>query len=187
MPNTNALHVLHNRVSVPSLQAPAPQGEVLENIMRSALRAADHKMLRPWRFLLIEGDSLVKLGALFVDAKLATGSQLDSAEQVRLAVKPKRAPMIMVAIACCQDNPKVPVTEQLISTGCAVQNMLNAAFAQGVGAMWRTGDMAYDPLVKAGLGLNAKEKIVGFLYLGTPKGKLKSIPKFIMTDYFQRW
>ncbi len=39
----------------------------------------------------------------------------------------------------------------------------------GFGAMWRTGPPAYDPFVKAGLGLQLTDYIVGILYVGTPR------------------
>ena len=41
--------------------------------------------------------------------------------------------MIIVAIASPRENAKVPEIEQIISTGAAVQNMINAAYAQGCG------------------------------------------------------
>ncbi len=49
----DALHALHNRTSVPKLTDPAPSQEALQNIYRAAFRAADHGMLKPWRFLII--------------------------------------------------------------------------------------------------------------------------------------
>ena len=57
--------------------------------------------------------------------------------------------------------------EQLIATGAAVQNMLLAAQELNIGAMWRTGEMAYKSVVKAGLGLQSKDEIIAYLYLGT--------------------
>ena len=53
------------------------------------------------------------------------------------------------------------------AAGAAAQNVMLAATALGFGAMWKTGDAAYDETVKAGLGLEAGDAIVGFLYLGT--------------------
>jgi hypothetical protein len=41
----------------------------------------------------------------------------------------------------------------------------------GFGAMWRTGDPAYDDGVKKALGLKPGDAIVGFVYLGTPQGR----------------
>ncbi len=182
-----ALNALHNRVSSPGLQAPAPSGDVLLNIQKAALRAADHKMLRPWRFLMIQGERLTELGELFVKAKECAGQSLDEPARGIIASKPKRAPMILVAVAACRQNPKVPEVEQLLSTGCAVQNMLNAAYAQGVGAMWRTGEFAYSPVVHEGLGLRWNEKIVGFLYLGTPKNAFKPAPELPVEQFFSVW
>ena len=183
----NALDVLHNRVSQPRLESPAPSGDILANIQRAALRAADHRLLRPWRFLVIEGDGLDRLGELFIAAKTPMGTELSADEQANWTAKPRRAPMIIVAIANCQPNEKVPEVEQVISAGCAVQNMLNAAFAQDVGAVWRTGGFAYHNTVKEGLGVAEHEKIVGFLYLGTPAGKNKPVPLMDTERYFTRW
>lgn len=183
----NALDALHNRISTPLLAAPAPGGAVLKNIQRAALRAADHRLLRPWRFLVIEGDSLDQLGQLFVAAKTPPGGELSDEEQARLAAAPRRAPMIVVAIADCRDTDKVPRVEQVISAGCAVQNMLNAAFAQNVGAIWRTGDFAYHPVVRKGLGLSDREQIIGFLYLGAPAGKIKPVPTLPIEQFFSHW
>lgn len=183
----NALDVLHNRVSIPLLQSPAPSGEVLDNIQRAALRAADHRMLRPWRFLIIENEGLDRLGQLFVAAKTPEGGELSVDEQAHWAGKPHRAPMIIVAIANCQEINKVPEIEQVLSTGSAVQNMLNAAFAQNVGAMWRTGSFAYNPTVREGLGVADHERIVGFLYLGAPAGRTKPVPTLPVEQFFSRW
>ncbi len=58
----DALVALQNRASSTKLVAPGPTIQVLENIQKSALRAADHGRLRPWRFLMIEGDGRNKLG-----------------------------------------------------------------------------------------------------------------------------
>ena len=47
----DALTLLLNRSSQPRLEAPAPSGDALENIMQAALRAPDHACLTPWRLL----------------------------------------------------------------------------------------------------------------------------------------
>ena len=181
----DALKALHQRVSVNRLIPPAPSGEVLANIQRAALRAADHGRLRPWRFLVVEGEGLDRLGDLFVQA---SGESLTESEREKIAGKPHRAPMIIVAIAQTRELPKIPEIEQVISAGAAVQNMLNAAFCQGVGAMWRTGSLVYNSAVKKGLGLAESETIVGFLYLGTPEeGRIRQAPDLNTSDHFQQW
>ncbi len=93
----------------------------------------------------------------------------------------------MIAIAVTRDHDVVPETEQLISTGAAVSNMMLSAHSQGIGAMWPTGAMAYHPVIKQGLGLAEHEKIVGFLYLGHIQGRVKQVPELIVSDYFGVW
>lgn len=182
-----ALEALHTRSSVARLTDPIPETEVLENIYKAAFRAADHALLRPWRFLLIKGTSREKLGELFVQAASATDAAIDEQQKEKLRRKPLRAPLILVSISSIKPHPKVPEIEQDLSAAAATQNMLVAAHAQGVGAIWRTGSMAYHPAVMAGLGLAEHEKIIGFLYLGTICGTTRNLPEPELKEYFQDW
>lgn len=166
-----ALDLLLNRASNPHLIEPAPAGESLRRICRAALRAPDHAGLQPWRHLIVVGEGLQRLSEILVAAAQRQVDQgsLDPAKLERAARLPFRAPMIIITIARLEPHPKVPEVEQLLSAGCAIHAMQQAAFAQGFGGMWRTGSYAYDPTVQQQLQLADNERIVGFLYLGTPK------------------
>lgn len=183
----DALSVLHNRVSMPRLVGPAPTPEQQEAIFQAALRAPDHAWLRPWRFLVLEGQALERLGDLFHTAALArTGDP--EAEAVKRAPKlPLRAPMIIVAISSPKPHPKVPELEQDRSCAVAVGNMLLAAHALGLGAVWRSGEPAVDPIICEGLGLTAQERIVAFLYIGQSVGAAKPVPVLDSRSFFRRW
>ena len=183
----DAITALHQRVSAPRLTAPAPTPEQLQVLFKAALRAADHGNMQPWRFLVVEGDGLVQLGALFAKVVAAKNPDITQAELERCHAMPQRAPMIIISIAKCQSNPKVPRIEQIIAAGAATQNLLNAAFATGVGAVWRTGDMAYDPAVKEALGLQEGEEIIGFIYVGTPTAPPRALREQNPSDFFSAW
>lgn len=183
----DALDALHLRSSVPKLGDPLPSQEMLENIYKAAFRAADHAVLRPWRFLVVKGEARERLGDLFAKAGQANDASLDSAAVDKLRGKPLRAPLVLVCISSFKPHPKVPEIEQDLSAGAATQNMLLAAFAQGLGAMWRTGSLAYDPIVKSGLGLSEREKIIGFLYIGTIDGGTKQLCEPDLQSCFQEW
>lgn len=183
----DALQALHTRVSVPRLTGPAPTSEQLELLMRAALRAPDHAWLRPWRFLLLQQPGLVRLGELFAEAARRDAPDLDEQALARYRSMPMRAPMMMIAISRHTPHPKVPQAEQDMSCAVAVGNLLLAAHALGLGAVWRTGEMAQDPLVHAGLGLSAQERIIAFVYLGQPVGALKPVPELDPKDYLQLW
>jgi nitroreductase len=182
----DALDALHKRVSSPRLSGGVEES-ALQNILRAALRAPDHAQLRPWRFLTVSGIGREHLGELFARARLEADPSLGAVELKKVKSKPLRAPVLIVAIASIKEHPKVPEIEQFLSTGAAVQNMLVAAFAQGVGAMWRTGSLTYNKTVTAGLGLVEDESIVGFLYLGEPEGSVKTVKELDIKNYTKEW
>jgi len=175
------------RVSYPKLTDPAPQQNVLNRIYRSALRAPDHKQLRPWRYRVIQGEARQTLGELFCSASLAQDENLAPAKIEKLRKMPLRAPMIIVGISKHIPHPKVPREEQVISCGVGMGYMLLALQAEGFGGIWRTGPLASDPLVRKGLGVDEDETLVGFLYLGTPDSRAKSIPDLDVDAYFSEW
>lgn len=162
-----ALEALLTRTSVGGLIAPAPEREVLDLAFAAALRAPDHRMLRPWRFLTVSGAARERLGEVFLAAGLADNPGLADAERNRLLAMPLRAPLLVVAILSPRADDKVPFQEQVLSAGASVQNLLLALHASGFAAMWRTGWMAEHPAVKAALGLSGDEQVVGFVYTGT--------------------
>jgi len=182
----NAIEALLTRYSIGKLTAPAPTGDALQNIITAGLHANDHKHLRPWKFLIIEGEARHRLGDLCARAALARDPALSSEKQQDIAAKPLRAPLIIVVAANIKDEPKVPEIEQVLSAGGATQLMALAAHAQGFGSMWRTGDVAYSDIVKHGLGLSSKDHIVGFLYVGTPAGAAKR-GDIDVDSIVQRW
>lgn len=182
-----ALEALLQRVSVARLGDPAPTAAQRELLFRAALRAPDHGQLRPWRFLTVEGEARVALGELFARAQQARDPQAPAALLDKARGMPLRAPLLIVAIASLKAHAKVPESEQLLAAGCAAHGVLLAAHAQGLGAIWRSGELSRDPLVAAGLGLAANERIVGFLYLGTPLGELRTPQPLAPEDFVGAW
>lgn len=183
------LTCLHERVSVGDLQAPAPTPSQREAIFRAALRAPDHGQLRPWRFRWVEGDAdLQRLGEAFVTVEASLADEpLTNAQREKIAKRPLRAPLVLIVSAAIKTHPKVPAQEQLLSTAAAVEAMLIAAHAQGIGAMWRTGLFTYAPALAQALHLPPEEQLLGFLYLGTPKSTPRTAPTLNTTDFFSRW
>jgi len=178
----DALIALQTRTAAPRLTEPAPSPSQLEQILRAGLRAPDHGMLRPWRFLLIEGDARHKLAQMFVDA-----TQPDSEERrQKLLTTPLRAPLIIVAVAKIKEG-KVRASEQVSSMAAAIQNMAVASHALGYASIWLTGAVAYDPRVKVGLGLKDTDEIVGYLYVGTATVQERPIPQHNLRDFVQHW
>ena len=65
--------------------------------------------------------------------------------------------------------------------------MLHATFALGFNAVWKTGGPAYDDQVKVALGLQAKDAIVGFMYMGTDTEGPGPLPRPDWREFVQTW
>ena len=183
----DALDALINRVSAPRLIDPAPTAEQRERLFKAALRAPDHGQLRPWRFLTVEGDARHALGELYAEAIASNNPQADQEALTKARNMPLRAPLMIVVIARIQEHPKVPAQEQVLAAGCAAHGILLAAYAQGIGAVWRTGELSHHPVVDAGLGLATNEQVIGYLYLGTPQRELRDAPAVNIDELVSGW
>lgn len=183
----DALELLHGRVSIPVLGEPGPTAEQMDAMVRAALRAPDHAVLRPWRFIEISGEGRERFGEALLRAKLQSEPDLAEPQQIKMRSKALRAPTIIVVVATLTEHYKVPEVEQLISAGCAANNMILAAHALGLGAMWRTGASAYNAQLMRDMGLGEDEQIVGFLYVGTPAGSIKKVPELDPAEFLTRW
>ncbi|BDM64756.1 nitroreductase [Shewanella sp. NFH-SH190041] len=161
-----ALDLLLKRQSCPRLEAPAPTADQLAQILAAGMRVPDHGGLTPWQFIVAQDAGLTRLGDIFAAAASAAGG--DEANITRAAQLPLRAPMVITVAAKVQPHTKVPALEQQIAAGCAVMAMQQAAFALGLGSIWRTGTYAFDRSVHEALELGGEDQIVGFLYVGTP-------------------
>jgi nitroreductase len=181
------LQFLQQRNSAPKLTGPAPSDEQMEEIFRAALRAPDHAWLRPWRFITIDGERRAALGELLERCLLARDPDADEAARAKARNAPLRAPMVLVVVVRLAEHPKVPAVEQRLSAGCAAQAILLAAEACGFAGIWRTGAAAFDRAVMDGLGLEAREEIIGFLYIGSREGPAKPIPELDTADFVSAW
>jgi nitroreductase len=173
MMNSNPLQFL-DRVSTPAnlLIEPAPNDEQLAQIFKAAMNAPDHRHLRPYRFITIRGEARQALSEVFVEAVKKRDPDVGDDYLNKQGQKPLRSPLIVVLVASLQDDPKVPEIEQILCTGAVANNILLASNALGFGSIWLTGANAFDDTVCKSLGLADSEKIIGFIYLGTPKVKM---------------
>ncbi|KPA88630.1 NAD(P)H nitroreductase [Pseudomonas sp. RHF3.3-3] len=182
-----ALDNLLNRVSAPRLLDPAPTAAQREVLFQAAMRAPDHGQLQPWRFLTVEGAAREQLGQLLAEAVQEKGGEVTQAALDKAHAMPLRAPLVVVVVARLQEHFKVPKSEQLLAAGCAAHGILLAAHAQGIGAVWRTGELSYSRHVAKGLGLSDDEEVIAFLYLGTPQNELRAAPKVDLTQFVSAW
>ena len=183
----DALDLLLTRDSAMKLETPAPSESDLDKMFQSAVRAPDHGRLRPWRFVVIGSDQRAKFGDLMADALRRKDPNASEEMLDRERAKPMRAPTIVVAAAHVQKGHRIPEMEQISAAAAAAQNIMLAAHALGYGAMWKTGEPAYDAGVKTALGLDAEDDIMGFLYVGTRTGGSSPAARPAARDQVSVW
>jgi len=162
------IDALLSRVSVPKVSEPVLTEEELMTLLRAGLRACDHGRLKPYRFILLEGAARERLGEAMSD--YLHGDLIDVSAAAIEAAKTKalRAPTLLSVIFSPKENDKIPESEQLVAAGCAAQMIVTAAHLMGLGAMWRTGNVAYSGEVSRVLQLEPEEQVVAMIYLGRP-------------------
>ena len=183
----DAMELLRTRFSALKLGEPAPSAGAVQAILESAARAPDHGRLQPWRLILIEGDARLAFGEILVEALSGRNPLADEQALAREREKALRAPLIIVVATRCDRSAKIPIIEQVVSAGCAAHSIMLAASAQGLGAMWRTGEPAYDDAVKSALGIESDDLIVGFIYVGTGIGGPGTRPQRASHEFAQHW
>lgn len=174
--STDVLAAINGRASATKLGEPGPADDDLRKILTAGIRAPDHGRLRPWRFVVVAGDARARLGDLLAETFRAGNPEAGEAAVAREREKALRSPVIVVVAARVQTGGRIPEIEQVLAVGAGVQNMILAAQALGYGTMWKTGTPAYDEKVKLGLGLEAGDHIVAFLYIGTTVATLGPRP-----------
>ena len=160
------IEALNTRATAKTYGADAPTKEHLAIALQTAVRAPDHGRLRPWRFMLIEGNQRRKFGELLAESAKRRVPGLSDGDLQRERDKALRAPMIIVVACRVVPGTKVPAIEQILAAGAATQNILLALHAQGYAAAWKTGEAAYDSEVKKSLGLAVDDHLIGFVYVG---------------------
>jgi len=164
----DALELLKTRRSIKAVElaGPAPSAAEIDSLLTVASRVPDHGKLTPWRFIVFEGAARLAAGEAIAAAfrrkyPEATAEQVE-AERKRLA----RAPLVIAVVSRAGPHVKIPEWEQVLSAGAAAMSLVLAAHALGYAANWITEWYAYDRGVLDALGLNANERIAGFVHIG---------------------
>jgi nitroreductase len=172
--HTSAHDLIHTRQTIlpKRLLSPGPDAEQLHALLSAAAAAPDHGQLQPWRFVGVPSAQRAALANVFAQAlherdALATPEQMAQARD-----KAFRAPLLMLLVVDgeCGD-PDIDLHERLISAGCAVQNLLLMATAQGFGSALTSGKALKSTPLRTLFGLQPHEHAPCFVSVGTVQSR----------------
>ena len=161
----DALEGLSTRRSVYKFADACPDLGHVRTALDAAVLAPNHYKTRPWRFAVISGDGRHKLA----EAMGKAAARLNRPAE-RAKAKPFTAPIqILAAMRLTPDHPKAVEHEEMLAVGAAIQNLMLALHAQGIGSIWTTGAVSDSDEVKRMAGwAEAGDRVVGMIYAGYP-------------------
>lgn len=164
--------IRHRRSIPPEQFEPSRKADdaVISEMLDNAIWAPTHGLTEPWRFIVFTGDGLKKLAAFQAELykKLTPVQEYKQPKFDKLMERPLLASHIIAVGMKRQESGKIPETEEIEATACAVQNMLLTAAAHNISAYWTTGGITYEEAAKEFFGLKNQDKLLGFLYIGYP-------------------
>ncbi|HSL27976.1 MAG TPA: nitroreductase [Anaerolineales bacterium] len=168
---------IHNRHSQGHVRPDPVPRELIEKLLEAAVQAPNHYKVRPWRFLVLTGDGRRKLGDVMGASQQARHPEFPAEAFDKCRTLPLRAPVVIAVAVDKPSEPRVLEIENVAAAAAAVQNLLLAAHAMGLGAKWRTGEWARDTMVKQFLGLESDQHLIGFIYIGYPEILTEAPPR----------
>ena len=165
------ISTIRQRRSMGKMTDEIPARELIETLLEAGTWAPNHHLTEPWRFVVLEGAARNALGDIIgaVDAARHEDSEKAASAAASAARKPLRAPYV-IAVGV-EPDPGSPEIEEICSGAAAAQNILLAAEALGLAAIWRSGWLAFTPEVRDHLGFSEQAKVLGFIYVGFPAGE----------------
>jgi nitroreductase len=164
------LETIHDRQSIGQVKPDPVAPGLIEKILAAGAQAPNHHKVRPWRFVVISGAGRVRLGAVRADSIRSQTPGVEEAALNAERAKFVRAPVLIAVGVDLPNEARVSEIENICAAAAAAQNMLLAAQALGLAAIWRTGPAATDSRVKSFLGFGPDQHLIAFLYIGYPLG-----------------
>jgi nitroreductase len=162
---------IRTRRSEHRLTEPAPSDAEFVDLLGWAATAPDHGRLRPWRWILVRGEGREALGETWASDSV-------DAETVRRELrKPLRAPLVASLVFAPKRNHRVPDWEQLAASSTMVGSLTLLLHDRGYGSIWRTGTSVGSPGIRTLLELAPHERVIGWLYVGTPDPSRRNAPR----------
>jgi len=193
MMSHEALHgLMAARRSVRRFRSDVPDRAVIESVLASAVTAPSASNKQPWRFLVVKNrDTIARLAdavrvgvdrvALAVEPEFepsfrAYGDYFTRFEHAPLVIVPIYRPLTILSNLTgprlgADDRARVQAMERdsgLIGTSLALQNLLLAAHAAGLGASGMTGPLVAADVIREILRVPASWHIVALVPVGYP-------------------
>lgn len=198
-------HIIHNTRAMRRLKPDPVPDALIRKILEAGTAAANPANTQPWRFLVVKDTEIKKavqvwykrafdeiIGPRYETSAPPPGSDAARYARQHAAVEYltdhfHEAPVWIVA--CVEHGKSAPSRSSGASIYPAVQNMLLAARALGLGATLTTRHLYYEKETEAALGLPEGVHSYAILPIGYPMGNFGPTRRGALEDfvYLDRW
>lgn len=167
----DAISAISSRTSVRRFQPEPVPRQVIQQLLECAVRAPNHKLTEPWRFIVLTGQARDRLAEIRAHHRLKRFTDPAGAEAVAAADKVRReareTPAFVVVLTAVSPD-EVTREEDYAATMMATANLMTAAQALGLGTYLRTGGVMRDPALLQLAQVPDGFRIVAVISLGYP-------------------
>ena len=167
----DAISAITSRTSVRRFRAEPVPRDTIERLLECAVRAPNHKLTEPWRFVVLTGAARDRFADIRGRHRLQRFTDPGSAEAQAAAEKVRRESRdtpayIVVMTAVSRDE--ITREDDYAAAMMAIANLMTAAQAVGLGTYLRTGGVMQDAALLQLAGVPEGFRVVGILSLGYP-------------------
>lgn len=173
MPEMAKNLIATRRTIKPKLLSDRPIADsIVSDMLENANWAPTHGLTEPWRFTVFAGSARQKVANVLAEAyvEVTPEDKFKPAKLESLKTNPLRAPVLISIGMKRQDSEKISELDEVQAVACAVQNMHLTATAHGLGAFWSSNAAVCSDRMKAFIGLDSRDRVLGLFYVGYPSG-----------------
>lgn len=151
--------------------------EQINEAVRAACAGIDHGRLAPTRYVYVTPESRSRLADAFAEAALEADPDADAAQQASVRATAMAGPCLLAVLAKIDELKTIPVHEQWISVGAALQNLMLAISMLGFAAKVVSGNRVRSNALRTFFCLQEDEHLVGFVAIGTSTESPRAFPR----------
>jgi nitroreductase len=170
----DTITAIMTRTSVRHFRPDPVSRDIVERLLECAVRAPNHKLTEPWRFVVLTGRARDRFADIRARHRLQRFADPSGAEAQAAAEKVKReareTPVyIVVMVAVSEDE--ITREEDYAAAMMAIANLVTAAQSLGLGTYLRTGGVMREPALLELAAVPQSFRVIGIVSLGYPAGE----------------
>ena len=167
----DAITAIASRTSVRRFRPDPVPRNTIERLLDCAVRAPNHKLTEPWRFVVMTGRARDRFAEIRAQHRLKRYEDPASSEAQAAADKVRRessATPAYIVVMTAVSSDDITREDDYAAAMMAIANLMTAAQALGLGTYLRTGGVMQDPALLQLAGVPEDFRVVGVLSLGYP-------------------